>query len=73
MNDIRGEFSKRLKILRTEKNLTQLELSKELGYNTYTVITNWESGNQMPDIENLILLAKFFSVSIDFLVGLSEY
>jgi len=66
------EFSKILKSLRTEKSLTQLQLARALGFNTHTVITNWESGKQMPDIENLKLLAKFFNVTIDYLVGVVQ-
>ena len=63
------EFAKILKELRTDKELTQLQLAKALGFNSHAVIANWESGRQMPDIENLKLLSKFFKVSIDYLVG----
>jgi len=64
-----NDFSRRLKELRTERGLTQLQLSEALGYRTYTVITNWESGRQIADIENLKKLSIFFNVSIDYLVG----
>jgi len=62
-------FAKILRELRDEKGLTQVQLAKELKFGTYTVITNWESGKRMPDIENLKMLADYFKVSIDYLVG----
>lgn len=65
-----SEFAKRLKELRDEKGLTQVELARKLNFKNGTVISNWETGARIPDIENLIVLAKFFGVSIDYLVGL---
>ena len=62
-------FAQRLKELRQEKPLTQTQLAEALNYKSYTIITHWESGNIVPDIENLIVLANFFKVSIDYLVG----
>jgi transcriptional regulator with XRE-family HTH domain len=66
------QFANRLKELRTEKNLRQIDLAKKLGFNTHSVIANWESGKQIPDIHNFILIAKFFGVSIDYLVGIEN-
>ena len=66
------EFAKILKTLREEKDLTQAQLAEKLNFNSRTVIANWESGKRMPDIENLKILAKFFGVTIDYLVGLEK-
>ena len=65
-------FAERLRELRQEKNLTQVQLAEHLKFKHYTVITQWESGRRMPDIENLIILAKFFNVTIDYLVGVEK-
>ena len=65
-------FAQRLKELRQEKNLTQVQLAEQLKFKHYTVITQWESGRRMPDIENLVILAQFFSVTIDYLVGIEK-
>jgi len=62
-------FAQRLKELRQDKSLTQTQLAEKLKYKNYTIITHWESGNIVPDIENLKILADFFSVTIDYLVG----
>jgi len=64
------KFAVILKELRDDKNLTQTELAIKLGFNSRTVIANWESGKRMPDVENLKLIARFFGVRIDYLVGL---
>ena len=63
-------FAENLRGLRESKNLTQAQLSERLNYKSRTVVTNWESGRIVPDIENLIVLAKFFGVTIDYLVGI---
>jgi len=62
-------FAEILKHLRELENLTQAQLAEKLGFKGHVVITNWESGRRMPDVENLKLLSKFFKVSIDYLLG----
>lgn len=65
-------FAERLKELRIEAGLNQQELAKELGISD-AAICRWESCKRIPNIENLVLIAKYFNVSADFLVGLEEY
>jgi len=60
-----------LKKLRTEKGLTQEELSKNLNINRATY-AHYETGRREPDIETLKLLAKYFNVSVDYLLGNSD-
>ena len=67
-----NKFPERLKALRVENNLTQTELAKQIGF-TQTGIARWEAGERNPSIEMLIVLARFFKVSIDYLVGFVEY
>jgi transcriptional regulator with XRE-family HTH domain len=66
------DFPQILKSLREERNLTQTALAAKLGFKSYTSISNWEIGNRFPDITNLIAIAKFFNVSIDYLVGIEK-
>ena len=66
-----NKFSERLKELRLEKSLTQVELSKKTGI-SQAGIAKWETGDRSPSIDCLIALAKFFKVSIDYLVGLED-
>ncbi|MCL2570173.1 MAG: helix-turn-helix domain-containing protein [Firmicutes bacterium] len=65
-------FPKVLKELREEKNLTQADLAKHLGYKNETTISNWEIGKRTPELNNLIAIAKFFDVSLDYLVGMEK-
>lgn len=66
------EFPKRLRALRKEKKLTQTELGDALGLQQAT-IAKWELGERTPFIEYFIELAKYFNVSIDYLVGLEDF
>ena len=62
-------FGNRLKELRQEKEIGQVELAKAIGVSK-GVISLWENGLREPGMNSLVLLAKYFSVSIDYLVGL---
>lgn len=64
-------FAERLKDLRNEKGLTQNQLAKELGL-SHTAICRWESGLRMPTAQAIILIAKYFEVSADYLLGLED-
>jgi len=61
----------RLLELRTEKELSQRQMAKLLNISQGTY-NNWENGNTQPSIEQLIQLATFFGVSVDFLIGFSD-
>ncbi len=54
--------------LRTEKELSQREMAKKMQVSQATY-NNWENEKTQPSIEQLIALAEFFGVSIDYLVG----
>lgn len=64
-----NKFKDNLKELRIEKKLGQVELAKAIGVSK-GVISLWENGLREPNMYSLILLAKYFDVSIDELVGL---
>jgi transcriptional regulator with XRE-family HTH domain len=61
----------RLLELRNEKNLSQRDMAKILNISQGTY-NNWENQNTQPSIEQLIFLAKFFGVSVDYLIGNSD-
>ena len=60
-------FSEKLRLLRKENALTQEDLSEKLNVSRQA-ITKWESGEGMPDIDNLKQISVLFNVSIDELV-----
>ena len=65
------KFSERLKRLRSEKRIYQREAAEYLGI-TLRAYQTYESGECEPSIKNLIALADYFQVSIDYLVGRSD-
>lgn len=64
-------FAATLKELREEKNITQSELASELGI-TRSTVAGYETKGKQPDYERLIEIAKFFDVSVDYLLTGSE-
>ena len=64
-------FKERLIELRTERGLTQRQLAKEISIH-HAVIGNWETGKYSPNIEAVAVIAKFFEVSTDYLLGLKD-
>ena len=66
-----NRFGENLKYLRTEKKIGQIELAHEIGVSK-GIISMWENGLREPTMSSLIALAKFFGVTIDYLVGLEK-
>lgn len=64
-------LNENIRQLHMARNLSQVDLAKALGV-TKQSISNWENNNIQPSIEMLIHLAKFFSVSTDYLLGLEQ-
>ncbi len=60
-------FSEKLKKLRKDNNLTQEELADKINVSRQA-ITKWESGDGIPDIDNLKQISILFNVTIDELV-----
>ena len=65
-------FAERLKYLRSEAGLTLLQLRKIIKVSTNT-ISRWERLERLPNIENLVALAKYFKVSTDYLCGMVDF
>lgn len=66
-----GEFAKRLKKLRLEHHLTQEELAPELEISRST-LGMYETGKREPDFETLEIIADFFNVDMNYLIGFSD-
>ncbi len=64
-------FNVRLKQLRQKNKLTQSELADILGLKP-TAISNYESKRNEPSFDKLIALSKYFDVSCDYLLGISD-
>lgn len=66
-----SKFPERLRDLRKDRNLSQSDLAETLGYSCSS-ISNYETGKHEAGYDTLITLAKFFDVSIDYLLGNSD-
>lgn len=61
-------FGSRLRELRKSKNVLAKDLANELGI-TKPSISLYEQGKGYPTVEKLMLIADFFDVSTDYLLG----
>lgn len=68
---MQSDICTRLRVLRAERNLTQQRVAYEtdMAQPSYSAI---ENGRSNPSMQTLIVLADYFNVSIDYLVGRSE-
>jgi len=66
-----GIFVKRLADLMNEHNLIQTTLSQKTGIPRRS-ISNWFHGTKSPGADYLKILATYFKVSVDYLLGLED-
>jgi len=64
-------LSKKIYELRMSFGWTQVQLAQKLGITKQTV-SNWENDNIQPSIDMLVKISKVFSVSTDYLLGLTS-
>ena len=64
-------FAERLRDLRTQRGLSQIELAKKLGLSNST-ISMYERGEREPDFETLDLIGDFFNVDVNYLLTEGE-
>lgn len=64
--------AERIKALREARGWTQAELARRMNM-TRNGINSWEQGLSMPSPPSLVDLAKLFSVSTDYLLGVENH
>ena len=64
-------FGERLRELREETAVTQMQLANALGL-TQNAIGMMERGHRGTTLDKLVLLAEHFHVSTDYLVGITD-
>lgn len=65
-------LGQRLKELREEKSLTQKQVAAALNLNTVTYL-HYEKAQREPPLSVLADMAKFFDVTVDYLLGLTDF
>ena len=72
MNEDTGmEYYQRMKDLREDHDLSQEDIAKVL-QTTQEQVSKYETGRQMMGIDKYIKLAKYYNVTLDYLVGLID-
>ena len=66
-----SNFSERIKALRRENRMTQEALGKIIGVGPDSIYI-YEKGKAYPEVRNLVILADFFGVSTDYLLGRTD-
>ncbi len=61
-------YFRRLRDLREDNDLNQTEIA-ELLYTSQTVYSRYERGYQTIPVEHLLILADFYNVSVDYILG----
>ena len=61
----------KLKLLRLQKKKTQLNVQLETGIEQ-ALLSKYENGTRIPPTETLILLADYYNVSMDYIMGRTE-
>ena len=64
-------FLPRLRELLAESGKMQKDICDELGISKQK-LSNWKTGYSEPNFDDIIMLAKYFDVSTDYLLGLSD-
>ena len=62
---------KNIKLIRVTKDYTQLIVHMDTGISQST-LSKYETGEMMPTTENLMILAKYYHTSLDFLMDMTD-
>ena len=65
------EFKDRVKELRAERGISQMQLAKELKI-SQSAIAKWELGKTEPTASAIIAVAKYFNETTDFILGVTD-
>lgn len=66
-----SNFHERFELLKNEKNVTSYRIAADCHFDK-SCISKWYSLHQIPSLEILEILADYFGVSLDYLLGRSE-
>lgn len=64
-------LNQQIRLLRQSRKMSQVELARKLNV-TKQSVSNWENDNIQPSVEMLEKIARVFSVSVDYLLGMDK-
>lgn len=62
---------KNIKLIRVVKDYTQIKVQMDTGISQST-LSKYECGELIPTTENLLILAKYYNTSLDYLMDLTD-
>ena len=62
---------KRLKDMREDHDLSQEAVARIL-QTSQQQISKWENGTQMMGVDKYVILARYYNISVDYLLGLTD-
>lgn len=65
------EHGNRLKLLRKQRRLTQVAVQMGTGIEQ-ALISKYERGERIPPTDSLMILARFYHTSMDYIMGLTD-
>ena len=71
-SEMKIKLGQRLKELREEKGYTQKQLAEKLGINSVTYL-HYEKEQREPPLALLADISRFYGVSVDYLLGLTDF
>lgn len=69
---MKNKFALRLSELIAEAKISKRQLADNIGVSASSV-SDWSTGQVQPIAENIYLIAEYFQVSADFLLGLKDF
>ena len=69
---MKNTFFEQLSSLREENNLSRAKLAEILNVSV-RLISYWENGQRECDFDMLIKIADYFGVTVDYLLGRTDY
>ena len=66
------ETGKNITMLRKRNNLTVRQLQDAFGFSTPQAIYKWQNGSTLPMVDNLLVLAMLFHVSIEDILAVKK-
>ncbi len=64
----RQQIGNRIKEARKEKHITQKQCAQKLGGVTVQMISGWERGDVVPQLDNLIKISKLYDLTLDYII-----
>ena len=62
---------KNIKLIRVTRNYSQLKVQMDTGI-SQSMLSKYETGDAIPSAENLMILARYYGTSLDFLMDLTD-